>query len=388
MSRKRHTDAQECLNALLDRYEAAPERSQKIYEHICDHFPSLTGEESFRNTMTAAQTVGAVRLYIGRGETAHLMIKIELIDPDCLFVFLSRTPRLDRTLEAKKQIFQRLEGQDLSAEGEKLLYTMLDAWQHGKALYKLSLDMIDVAYDFLRAFNAVVTRSETDERDLRTFSRQSCGDSKLIESHKSRIIAEAVRQGLVPEELDAARIDTHLGLEKFPHLIQVAGALPLLRQIKHDRLHFGLHADVIKDLEVSRFDALTTIENYASFNRHIREAMGPSEVVIYTGGWPGRAERALIGLLAPHASNVFHWGDIDTAGLGIADAVWKAADRPVTLHLMSSEIARKLGNVTRSQPKLKVEEASPAFEMMNWLGSEEGRVLEQEEIDPVPVSSG
>ena len=158
-----------------------------------------------------------------------------------------------------------------------------------------------------------------------------------------------------------------------------------MQHLSQPRRHTGLHPDEIKNLEVREFASLTTIENYASFNRHVREAMGPSEVVIYTGGWPGRAECALISRLAPYAASIYHWGDIDPAGLGIADAVWRAAGKPVSLHLMTQQIAQGYGSENTSVSKLSVSPTSPAFKMLEWLSTPQGRILEQEELDPCPV---
>lgn len=382
MSRRRHTNAQVCLNTLLDRHEANPERSLKLYEHISNEFPSLEVEDAFRDTLRASEQLGAVRLHSGKGSAAHLMVKVELVDPDPLYIFLSRSPRGDRVSGAEAELMNRLDGFSIPAAGTQLVTSLLSAWEVGKNYHRIGIDDLDAAVGFVKAFSATVARPDGDGRDLRTYSRQTCGDSKLIEGHKSRIIAEARAQAFLPPDIPDEEIDGYLGLEKFPHLAQVAGALPLVEQLSSKRRHVGIHPDEIPDLEVLPFKALVTIENYASFNRHVREAMGPSEIVIYTGGWPGRAERDLIRHLAPHARSIHHWGDIDAAGAGIADAVWRISDRAIELHLMSPKIARTHGVPSQQPVSITVLAASPARPLLDWLASGDAHILEQEELDP------
>lgn len=123
-----------------------------------------------------------------------------------------------------------------------------------------------------------------------------------------------------------------------------------------------------------------------SGNRAYRETAAPGVVFLYTGGWPGRAERLAIGYFAAVAERVLHWGDIDMAGAAIADAVWQAAGRDVELHLMTQELARKHGQPATFRG-IEVAQYSPARDLVTWLSGPNAHALEQEEIDPLAFCS-
>ena len=180
-------------------------------------------------------------------------------------------------------------------------------------------------------------------------------------------------------------IRSDLGLDKFAHLVQFTADIPFAKSHFDRKLHLGIHPSMIDMLEVRPLRALVTIENYASFNRYVAEALTPNTAVIYTGGWPGSGEKRLISKLSEHVTEgVFHWGDIDMAGAAIADAVARCSKAPVFLHQMSPDLARRHG-APRFAKAISVSEGSPAGELIAWLAGEEAFTLEQEELDPVSV---
>jgi hypothetical protein len=384
MARKRHSDPYKALHDLLDQYERSSSVSRTISAFPSQSFSTADGEATFRSIIKSAEINGAVRLEMDRGDMSHLMKRIVLENPDALFAFLSRTPRSSVVSDSKSAILDlitpSLAPTRLQIATSKL-EDMERSWQKGQAHYRMHPSDISVAVEYLQAWSAVLTRDPDDPRDLRTFSRQVLGDSKAIERQMSRIIAEARADGIVPYDLDDEGVCIALGLEKFPHLVQIAGDHPEIAALTRAGGHVGIHPDLLSELQQASFDVLMTIENYASFNRAYRELATPSAVFLYTGGWPGRAEQKAIRALASQARRILHWGDIDMAGAAIADAVWQYAGRDIELHMMTPELACRYGQ-PKSFSNIKVNEDSPAASLIDWLSSAESYALEQEELDP------
>jgi hypothetical protein len=395
---RRHEDALTCLGRLLDRHEDGLAReggstARVIAEQVSQSFDHPEEQDAFRRRIEAAQRAGAVRLEMERKSgLRHLMKRVVLLDADKLYAHLGREPRGDLVGRAIGALRARLEaklGRTMEEADDCLSFALgrlEERWAAGKSCQQVAAGDVDAAFEFLVAVEAALTKPEDDMRDLRTYSRQRCGDSKLIEHQMSRVLGIAREMGRLPEDIPDVEAISALGLEKFPHLVQLAGDLPDYRREFERRLHFGLHPDLVEDLEIPELKSLLTIENYASFNRHVREVMGPGEVVVYTGGWPGRSEAKLIRRLAERADAVAHWGDIDMAGAGIADAVWRAAGRDITLHLMDPSLAKSQGHPMVGRP-IAVDEASPGADLVRWLASAEAHVLEQEELDPASVEA-
>ncbi len=133
--------------------------------------------------------------------------------------------------------------------------------------------------------------------------------------------------------------------------------------------------------------AYGTIENFASFNRHIIEAdPGRLGTTIYVGGYPSLATQEALRVLAgtaPPDTPIFHWSDIDPDGTWIFHTIERAIGRSIRPHLMSAEIAEKFGKV----PSIKTTPArcppdSGISGLAAYLAAEGAKTLEQEELDP------
>lgn len=91
-------------------------------------------------------------------------------------------------------------------------------------------------------------------------------------------------------------------------------------------------------------EVILTVENFASFNRQVAEAMTGREIVVYTAGFPSRATvRALRRLRRPNGVPVLHWGDIDAGGIRSADHLTREVAPGLSLHLMTSALACERG---------------------------------------------
>ena len=130
-----------------------------------------------------------------------------------------------------------------------------------------------------------------------------------------------------------------------------------------------------------------TIENFASFNRHVAEA-DPERVgvTIYVGGYPSLAtQEALrsLGAGVPDDVCFFHWSDIDPDGTWIFRTIERAVGKPLTPHLMSAELAEKLGKAPLEAVRPSVaSEGSAISPLVAYLQRDDAKWLEQEELDP------
>jgi len=154
-------------------------------------------------------------------------------------------------------------------------------------------------------------------------------------------------------------------------------------------LYFGIPPNEVFKLTFrEKPQYFLTIENFASFNRHIIEADPRRRgVTVYVGGYPSLATQEGLRSLAlaiPTDVPFFHWSDIDPDGTWIFRTIERVAGRPMKPHLMSGEIAEKFGRVPKEivhpAPAL---ETSGIFELTNYLQRDDARWLEQEELDPI-----
>src|SRR5216684_3601460 len=131
----------------------------------------------------------------------------------------------------------------------------------------------------------------------------------------------------------------------------------------------------------------STLENFASFNRHVTEA-DPlrAGVTAYVGGYPSLATQQALQSFAgalPGDVPFFHWSDIDPDGTWIFRTIERIVERPLTPHLMTPDLAEQLGRVpTEVFRPPRDAENSAISSLVTYLQSEGAKWLEQEELDP------
>jgi len=131
-----------------------------------------------------------------------------------------------------------------------------------------------------------------------------------------------------------------------------------------------------------------TIENFASFNRHVLEAdPGRCGLTLYVGGYPSLAAQKALGLLSslfPAEVPFYHWSDIDPDGTWIFRTIERAVGRKLTPHLMDRELAELHGEPLAGQARLRQGEGrdSKIAALIDYLASPDARVMEQENVDP------
>lgn len=217
-------------------------------------------------------------------------------------------------------------------------------------------------------------------------------DSKALERLDGavvRILSGALELPPADRPRDALRM---LGLEKFAPPILLSGRLDFdtAELSATAPLYFGIppaEATRLRFRGQPRY--VLTIENFASFHRHVAEADPQrSGVTIYVGGYPSLATQDALKALAaslPAGVPFFHWSDIDPDGVWIFRTIESSLARELHPHLMSVAIAKKLGKPPAERVRLPSDIGSSAIsDLAAYLRQPGANWLEQEELDPTP----
>lgn len=375
--------ARAILHELLDRIErqSEAERRRAVSRKLPMSFASAAAREAFEAVLRDAEQAGAVTLEAGRGEIAHLLQRVRLQDSGELYRFLDRTPAMEQARAAVARLFDRTAAlTHVAAVRDEVA----ERWLDGRSWMGLGRDDLTGTVDALRALDAVLA-GDFARQDMRTVSRKRTGHSKTIERQIGRIARWLKRQGLADASASDHEALATLGLEKYPQDIKLAGRLVLEGVALSELIYVGVPPEAADRIRVERARSLVTIENLVSFNRYVREVRRPEEVVIFTGGFPSRAVGRAIATIAPQVDAVWHWGDIDPAGLRIALVVQEHAGCPVRLWMMTPELARRHGQPSGAGDPGQLPEhlTEDMARLAAFLRSEDAHVLEQEELDPV-----
>jgi Uncharacterized protein conserved in bacteria C-term(DUF2220)/Uncharacterized protein conserved in bacteria N-term (DUF3322) len=372
------------LNRLLDAMERRPERTKPVRLAL----PVLVGEESRREMLRAidaAAAAGAVKTITGRGETAHVIGAVRLADVAALYAHLGRRP----AGEVANEVIERARasvGSDV-ADIELLLGKIRLAWARRRASYGLRPGDEEGATDFFTVVKAYLLRDPDDRTDLRTFSIRATGRSKLVERNRGRLIAFLRDTGRLDADLTFRDAVLAAGLEKQAHPVLLAGPLLVGGADVTALTYVGIAPDDVESLERARpLRLVLSVENLASFNRQVRECRQHDVAVVFTGGFPSRTVKSTLRRLSKLSTDgIAHWGDLDPHGLMIAREVAGCTDR-FQLHLMDLNLARSLGHhATPTKHRRRSGDPPQVGEVLEFLGTQCARHLEQEAVDPKPV---
>lgn len=344
----------------------------------------------FQAQMLAAERAGAVRTRKGKRERRHLIERVIVQDPAALARHLGRSPANDAAQEAKSLLAPLVTGAD--AWVHRVLDEIGDRWSRGEAGFRLPPGDTDLAGEFLTLL-AAISKDQARGLDARTFALRSTGDTKSFDRHATRIAAVlATRFGESGLSVDAAA--SRIGLERFGHPIHVKGCI-LIEDAQGVLINgrakpfVSIHPEMLPLLKLAGRPALLlTIENFASFNRYVRE-IDDEALVIYTGGF---ASAGVIELLKSvlarldRSISFYHWGDIDPGGLRIFRFLEEALPRSPQPHLMSRSLAEALGKPATPDRTLGTiaKSDSALAELADWLARGNAiRHLEQEALDPI-----
>ncbi len=375
--------ARATLHSLLDRIErlSEAERQRTVSARLPMNFADADARADFEAVLRDAATMQAVTLVPGRGELAHLWARVQLADSAALYRFLERTPAHEAANRAADALHRHCPepGRVAAVREEIAAY-----WRAGRSWMGLGRDELDGALAFLRALDAVLA-GDFGGRDMRTVARQRTGDSKAIERQMGRIARWLRLQDMVDPTTSDPEALAALGLEKQPQDIKLAGPVTVAGAALPDLPHIGLPPDAAAALHPGRARRVVTIENLTSFNRYAREARRDDEIAVYTGGFPAHAVGRAIAALAQAGCTVWHWGDIDAAGLRIALTVARHAGQPPRPWRMTPALARAYGTACTPREVGHLPAGLPADvrRLAAFLESPGAHTLEQEALDPV-----
>jgi len=378
--------ARDILGILLDRVERVPDRTRQPAERAPADFPSAAERAAFDRLLADAERQGAITVVKGRGEARHLTERIRLRDAVRLYEFLGRIPAHERARAAISQLRATVAPKHIDAAEAR--DSIIDGWLRGERPFSISLEQTDQAIEFITALDAVLARDPMDRRDLRTYSGQTTGNTKLLERYASRIITFLKQIGKLDADLSDNEAMASLGLEKFSQPVLVAGPVRLAGVDFASLAYVGLPPEQALAIEpAGAIRSILTIENLASFNRHVREALQANDVAVYTGGFPSRAVTATLVAISrwPRITRIHHWGDIDEGGLRIALHLTSLLPIPVLPHLMNPALARLHGIPGKASRKIDLLPSHPWQSLATFLGGDDARFLEQEKVDPEPV---
>jgi hypothetical protein len=382
------------MERLLASTERSPDRSRPA-SAVPDYglLRSAEAAARFHAMMAAAERVGAVEVVRGRRERAHLVERVRVRDATALARHLGRDPAVVVAEKARGELAA------VAARGEPWVGTVVEEmaarWGRGDAAHRLAPKPIAPALEFVRLLVAV-SRDEARGLDARTFSLKAIGDSKAFDRHAARLAAViGARMGIPGTTGD--RVWSHIGLERFSHPIHLKGCLVVEDEDGvlvdgRGEPFASIHAEMLPKMRIAgRPSAVLTIENYASFNRHVRET-SDGALVVYVGGFPSTAVTDLLRRLSKEIGDVpfLHWGDIDSGGLRIFSHIEEIVARPVRPHLMTREFAERYGRPCEPDDTLApiAKSESAVADLARWLAhGPDPRTLEQEALDPAPVSS-
>ena len=311
------------IERLLDLYEAKPDRvkspSINFPDKINGNFIASEIEDKLLRQLRKYEDSGAIIVRYGSKETAHRPKSVVLRDADVAYCQLGRE-HVDQ-IHHKLEVSVRSALGSVSGELEALLYQLFEKWRKKARFLNIRPLDVDTLIAFMQCVKAIRSVPESPP-DMRTYSRHVLGASKLIENNMSRLRQYLIEADELPEEMTEQEVLAHYGLEKFQHPVLVAGAFLVGGAPLPVQPYIGVPWEALKDIECREdVTAVVTIENFASFNRFVREVPLNQSIAVYTGGFPSKSVQALLSLLREklESCRCYHWGDIDPSGLHIAN---------------------------------------------------------------------
>ena len=381
---RRFTDAKALLGDLLDRHEAGA--ASPIGRPDYDGFADIVAQDGLIRQMQDAERAGAIRIAFGRGSNREQITHVRLESATVLYVLLGRQP-IDHIVAAASE--RLLDGLNLPPELDGAVASIQAAWSRGKSWQNLSSSDVE-RLRFALLLAKAILEGRHRGADYRTFSRRITGKSKTLEKLEAAVVRILEPVVEFPPEAEPREALRALGLEKFAPPLLVSGLVDFdqAEMSVAGPTYFGIPPNEAGRLVFRKTPKyLLTIENFASFNRHIVEA-DPQRlgVTLFVGGYPSLATQEGLRSLAtalPSDVPFFHWSDIDPDGTWIFRTIERSVGRALRPHLMSVDIAEKFGKPP-AEPVRPTggASASAISDLVEYLGRDDAKWLEQEELDP------
>lgn len=284
---RRFTDAKELLGDLLDRFEAGA--ASPIAHPDYAAFPSVVAADAFLKQIREAETASAVSLAWGRGARRDQVAHVRLASAETLYRYLGRTPAPQVAEDAAARLVAGSALHDSLKAGASQI---AEVWGRGKTWHGFASSDVDTLRHAFDLAQAILDNKHLDV-DYKTFSRRTVKHSKTLERLEGvvvRLLSGILEfpPGARPREALRA-----IGLERFAPPLLIASKIDLQGADLSGAapLYLGIapkEADRVRFREPPAY--ILTIENFASFNRHIAEAdPGRLGMTMYVGGYPSLA---------------------------------------------------------------------------------------------------
>lgn len=344
----------------------------------------------FEERIAHAERVGAVQIRRGKRERQHIIERVSVVNAEALARHLGRASSSSRARVLHDALAP------LARTGAPWVLQLLDEvakrWARGEQAHRLDVAAIDLATEFF-ALLVAISNDEARGLDGRTFSFRTVGDSKAFDRHASRI-ALVLSNQLALGSVRADDVWSKIGLERYAHPVHLKGSIyanGISGTLVDCRAapFASVHPELSNGLRLyEQPTALLTIENFASFNRQVRE-IDDGSLVVYTGGFASGGVisvlRSIVALLDASVP-FFHWGDVDPGGVRIFRFLEESLPRPPEAHLMNRALAEEFGHPAVRDASLSAigSTDSRVAELAKWLATgEEIWNLEQEALNPV-----
>ncbi|WP_024889136.1 Wadjet anti-phage system protein JetD domain-containing protein [Luteimonas huabeiensis] len=349
---------------------------------------TLEEQETFHAQIALAERDGAiaVRRDRHRGDGARLL-RIAVRDLAALARHLGVEPahaRADAAAAALSPWIGRF----------PVLAQVLDAWRQGRKVRGRGPEAAPELADAARAAAALAPAAA--ERILRMESARLFGDSKRLE-RLTPWLDLLLAGELAPSGLQKEAVWAQLGLRRVPLPLLLSGCgtvrLDDGSELPLPRPFLGVPVEAVRSVRTPAA-AVLSIENLASFHQAAAEPDAPRLLLLYTGGMPSPAWRAVYARilrgLAPDVA-VYHWGDIDAGGFRIAALLARTAGEAGAVlrpwRMSPGDLPADALAATAAPSAATLSSMLRAAEAAGWNDVAQAlrrtpRVLEQERLDP------
>lgn len=398
MSRRRFSSIPSLIADLLDRHERKPDAIRLVATVDNDGFDSVDQRDAFDDGLALLEREGGVELLRSGHRSERVVTGARLKDPSVLYRHSGRQPSGALARDALAALRKQ---DDLPPGSTTLIDAVADAWSRGVThlgIAKWDVLGLDHVIRLAAAIHDRTGQALVGEIDFRTFSSLAVTDSKALERNIRQVVSAMSRlfptggnrKGLNPTEVLAGA-----GIVRLPQPVLIRGRIALKGQAFPELPFVGFPTECAElvDLQI-RPSYLLTIENYASFVRHVREVSpGDDGLVIYSGGFPSRPTLKAIARLAQQAdAPTFHWGDMDAGGVRIFQHIERhLATLGVVLrpHLMDADLLRRSGSMVANALDVVGDTAGSAIAELAIAIRDTGMTHEQEEFTPQnPLTTG
>ncbi|MTV41678.1 DUF2399 domain-containing protein [Duganella radicis] len=323
------TFARKLLNKLLSDGEksAAGVRSRQPILTALDlseyrKTESLKDKDGFEAVMRAARAHGAIKVIWDHGKENEgspddFIERVKLDDLGLLADFMGQRPRAAVLSEAVSALTPHYANYPVLVE-------LCERWSSLRTVRRCGPEDVKVWLDAIRVlcFARELRESDAIALPIREASYRIFRDTKLLEK-----LAPAV-DVLLANDLDAVpragdEVWKEIGLFREEQPIRLSGKITVVRERVTAVLDapYGAFAapSLLRIADVP--DYVTTIENLTTFHSEARRLCNEKCLLIYTGGTPSPAWRAMYKRLLtsiPETVPVRHWGDVDEGGFRIA----------------------------------------------------------------------